>query len=46
MDTALMWVNIVIWLGIGGYLVFLGACQTALARRCRQLEAEHGDDNA
>jgi CcmD family protein len=30
--------NVAVWIGIGGYLVFLAARQAALGRRMRQLE--------
>lgn len=30
--------NLVVWLGIGGYLAFLALGQRRLARRCQQLE--------
>lgn len=41
MDQSLIWVmiaNIIIWLGLGAYLAWLGASQRKLERRCRQLE--------
>lgn len=30
--------NVIVWLGIGGYLVFLASRQAALSKRIRQME--------
>lgn len=40
-DDAIMWVmaaNIVVWLGISGYVAFIASCQSRLARRIKQME--------
>lgn len=37
-DTYLLWANVVVWLGIAGYLVFLGAKSAQLSQRLNQLE--------
>ncbi len=34
--------NVVIWLGIGGYLVFLAGRQKRLEARLRRMEAQDG----
>ena len=40
-QTYLMAANIAVWLGLGGYLAFLGMRQKALATRIRQMEMMH-----
>ena len=45
MDS-LTWVilaNAVVWLGIGGYVAYLAACQRALASRIRHMEMLNND---
>lgn len=39
MDTSYLFAaNVAVWLGIGGYLVFLALRQSAISRRIRQTE--------
>ena len=37
-QTYLLAANVAVWLGLGGYLAFLGARQRSLAARIRQME--------
>lgn len=37
--------NAAVWLGIGGYLAFLGARQKNIAQQIRQLELVQNDSN-
>lgn len=43
MDTYLLTANIVVWLGICGYVGFLALEQRNLERRLKQLETLHDD---
>jgi CcmD family protein len=36
--------NIVVWLGLCGYMAFVASCQKRLERRLKQLEALQHDD--
>lgn len=41
LDDSILWIaaaNILVWLGIGGYVAFLARRQTALAARVKQME--------
>lgn len=42
-QTYLMAANVAVWLGIGGYVAFLGLRQRGLALRLRQMEALRDD---
>lgn len=36
--------NVCIWIGVGGYILFLARQQSVLERRVRQLEIVNGDE--
>ncbi|GAB6035703.1 hypothetical protein JCM15519_02620 [Fundidesulfovibrio butyratiphilus] len=43
MENYLLAANVVVWLGICGYVGFLALAQRSLERRLKQLETLHGD---
>lgn len=39
-DLIFLWLaNILVWVGISGYLIFLGRCNKSIDKRLEQLEA-------
>lgn len=41
--TYLLWANVLVWIGIGGYLVLLSGRQRGLQERIEQLETDQHD---